>query len=283
MVSSDRYHVVAVSETWLDDSVPDNKIKLPDYDIVRHDRVGRVGGGGGVCLYVHNSIASLKVLERSRSEPAPHVEYLFVELKVNHISVLMSVVYRAPNAPLPYLFTEDFERLAISYQHIILVGDFNCNMLELTSNSKFMLDFINSHALYMSNHCPTHHTYYSTSNFEAHTLLDLFIVDSACNVLKFSQSGYPFISGHELITLEYAVAVPATIPRTLTSRNFRNLDIVKLRATLDRSIRESPVNFLTPDTAVASLNHCILCAFDTMYTEIIHSEITPSTMDDCRH
>ena len=50
--------IVALCETWLDSTIRDCEIRLPDYQILRRDRDRH---GGGVALYVHNSITTRRV------------------------------------------------------------------------------------------------------------------------------------------------------------------------------------------------------------------------------
>ena len=45
---------MSINETNLDETITDNEIYIPGYDIVRLDRL--TNGGGGVCFYVKNSI-----------------------------------------------------------------------------------------------------------------------------------------------------------------------------------------------------------------------------------
>ena len=52
-VKSYDFDVFSVNETWLDESVNDDEIEIPDYKILRKDRNRN---GGGVCFYIKNSI-----------------------------------------------------------------------------------------------------------------------------------------------------------------------------------------------------------------------------------
>ena len=45
--------IICISETWLDSSISDEEIKIPDYEVVRKDRNRR---GGGVAIYFHESL-----------------------------------------------------------------------------------------------------------------------------------------------------------------------------------------------------------------------------------
>ena len=48
LVSKASPAVVAISESWLDKSVPDNEINIQEYTVLRHDR-NRCGGGVYLC------------------------------------------------------------------------------------------------------------------------------------------------------------------------------------------------------------------------------------------
>ena len=77
------------------------------------------------------------------------------------------------------------------------MGDFNFDMLTASPNTRFIHDFIQVYAFFMPVTSATHHT------LTSHTLLDLCMVDSLTNIADFSQSGYPFLPGHELLSLTY--------------------------------------------------------------------------------
>ena len=49
-----RASVIAISETWLDETVTDSEIELEDFNVIRNDQNRN---GGGVCLYIKNNVA----------------------------------------------------------------------------------------------------------------------------------------------------------------------------------------------------------------------------------
>ena len=102
MTINEDPHLIAISETWLDETIPDNKVNLPNYHIVRHDRIKK--GGGGVCLYIRNDITSYSVIETSRNvvptEYTKQSEYIFVKINFNKNTLLICVVYRPPTVSL---------------------------------------------------------------------------------------------------------------------------------------------------------------------------------------
>ena len=54
--------IFGVSETWLDDCVPNDEVQIPGFNIYRKDRNRR---GGGVLLYVSEDV---KVVRRQELE-----------------------------------------------------------------------------------------------------------------------------------------------------------------------------------------------------------------------
>ena len=56
-LAATRTDILSVNETWLK---PSDEILIENYSIIRFDRL--TGGGGGVCLIIHNSISYTKVL-----------------------------------------------------------------------------------------------------------------------------------------------------------------------------------------------------------------------------
>ena len=46
--------VIGITETWLDDSLPDSEVEIPGYSLQRQDRNRN---GGGVCVYINSNIS----------------------------------------------------------------------------------------------------------------------------------------------------------------------------------------------------------------------------------
>ncbi|XP_064393634.1 uncharacterized protein LOC135341084 [Halichondria panicea] len=122
--------VYALTETWLDDSISDIEIFIPDYTIIRRDRNRH---GGGVLLYVRESTPVELVTKH------PSLELLLVEAKFTNSPTLLGIYYRPPSAGSANL--ADLECALESLQpsrlsNSILMGDFN---IDLSKNSMQML------------------------------------------------------------------------------------------------------------------------------------------------
>ena len=52
LLATKNFDILALNETRLDHSIPDDLVNIPNYDIIRNDRNRN---GGGVCIYVRNT------------------------------------------------------------------------------------------------------------------------------------------------------------------------------------------------------------------------------------
>ena len=102
-MTSHQFHVITLSETWLDETVSDTEVLLPGYTIIRNDRNRH---GGGVAILINNSI---------RCTPRPDlqlnsVETIWIELFPNSKrSLLICCAYRPPTQ------SDFFENLSSEY------------------------------------------------------------------------------------------------------------------------------------------------------------------------
>lgn len=126
-------HVILVSETWLTTDISDSMVHFPGYKLFRRDRNSSTRGGG-VAMYVKCGI-SVSVLKLS--EPGDNVEFIFAKVRCKHQNILLSCVY-LPNpsqhnlAPLKHAL----EDLSPQYEHSLIGGDFNINILAAQNSVK---------------------------------------------------------------------------------------------------------------------------------------------------
>ena len=85
----ENYHVIGVTESWLDTSSRDfiAEYSLPDYTIFNCERVNRVGGGA--ILYVHNSLHPTVV----KTENINNIDTVFIEIKNKGNKVIIGLIY----------------------------------------------------------------------------------------------------------------------------------------------------------------------------------------------
>lgn len=117
----------SLSETWLNDSIPDGMVAIPGFTLHRKDRSEH---GGGVAMYCPDGF---RCYRRSDLE-VDALEVLWTEVKVHRgKSVLVCSVYRSPTGGCFGNFVEQFsvmlENAVLEGKEIIVLGDLNVNLL----------------------------------------------------------------------------------------------------------------------------------------------------------
>ena len=82
--------IIALCETWLDESVPDSALFIPNFHMIRHDRNRH---SGGLLLYISDDIPST-CLRRH-----PSLELLVVELTFIQGPLTLALYYGPPPVP----------------------------------------------------------------------------------------------------------------------------------------------------------------------------------------
>ena len=171
---------------------PYDRFVLENFSVFRNDRKNK--RGGGVLWYVRDHYKT-KVIKTFSSAEVP--EMLWVEVSTSGKKLALGCLYKPPN--LPYgVFANLYDSLMpiyVKYEHTILVGDFNCNMLDLQAyNTKLLLDsFAEPFQLKQLIDRPTRIT--DTSR----TLIDLIFVNKPQNALFSSCCDAPGVSDHFLL------------------------------------------------------------------------------------
>ena len=170
--------VIALTETWLDDSVNDSEISINNYCLIRADRNRQ---GGGVCLYIRENLTFNPRIDIKTDS----IETLWVEiLQPKTKPILVGVAYRPPSQSDFYdIFEQTCHQIDDSNKHeIIILGDFNTDMKgPLNSNlRRRLLEFQTTFDLDQLIVEPTRIT--PTSR----TIIDLILVSDPA---KISQSG----------------------------------------------------------------------------------------------
>ncbi|GAB0207400.1 mitochondrial enolase superfamily member 1 [Grus japonensis] len=140
IVQQDSYDLVAITETWWDDS-HDWSAAMDGYKLFRRDRHGR--RGGGVALYVRECFDCIEL-----DDCDDKVECLWVRMrgKANKADILLGVCYRPPNQD-EEADEAFYKRLAEVSQSLalVLMGDFSlpdvcwkCNIAERKQSRRFL-------------------------------------------------------------------------------------------------------------------------------------------------
>ena len=90
-------HIIAVSETWLDDSIPDGVVSLQDFStIFRKDRTNR--RGGGVLLLIRNGLSSHRRPDLEAWPESVWLKCLLRYFALETCSRLVTTAHHRPNA-----------------------------------------------------------------------------------------------------------------------------------------------------------------------------------------
>ena len=122
--------IIALCETWLDESVPESVLFIPNYHIIRRDRNRH---GGGLLLYISDDIPSTCLCRHSS------LELLVVELKLKRGLLTLVLFYRPPSSAPNF---DDLEDAILSLtpaqlKNCVLLGDFN---VDLSCSSQMSID-----------------------------------------------------------------------------------------------------------------------------------------------
>ena len=141
-----EFDIISFDETWLNSELQ----KLTDFEgytpIYKHKT--RIKEGGGIAIFVKQNIKfhvrdDLSVpLEKQNM-----FDCLFIEIVTSEFPIIIGTVYRSPSSnstrELSQFITEVAEKTNFDNKQIILLGDFNINLLNINSNSNTS-DFLDS-------------------------------------------------------------------------------------------------------------------------------------------
>ena len=218
---------LALTETWLGPHIADAQVHLPGYDLVRSDRIGRLGGG--VLLYVSN-LFPISDLDAFDDGTCQALSCTLTSLKLN-----IFVVYRPPNADISS-FNEAMNFIGSKTDSLphnfqtIMCGDFNFphidwNLGEVlggvsTNSARKLISFSNSNMFSQYVQGPT----------RGNNILDLFFTNNPFMVINSSiERNNPSLSDHNVVeivlALNYVPVCPTSEPCELDG--FRGLDFTK--------------------------------------------------------
>jgi hypothetical protein len=173
--------ILCISETWLDRTVTDCELDIPNYTLFRNDRNRR---GGGVAIYVSD------VLTASRRPDLEHqdVESVWLEIINNKKKILLGSYYRPPiaqgtrativDAFINKLQASLLAALNLNPDCLLAIGDFNDRCVHWGDDhvhselGKKLVDLTNTLNLHQLISEPTRYIEHSAN------ILDIIITDS---------------------------------------------------------------------------------------------------------
>lgn len=232
--------ILAINETRLDSTIPDESVKISNYEIIRKDR-NRFGGG--VCMYVRNSINYVNKSSMVTSE----TEAICLEIRKSQSKPFTIIsCYRPPNYEAKVFF-KNLEQivngLEFGNNELYILGDLNCNML-LTDGSAPNAQLNALCELYQLEQLikdPTRIT------MNTRTLIDIVLTNKPQRIIS-SGVIHLSISDHSLVYAIRTISVTHKTTHTITEiRNFKNFNVESFNDELERTPWRSVNNHCDPN------------------------------------
>lgn len=222
--TDNNVHAILISESWLKPNLLSTSYSLPGFVLIRNDRLEK--RGGGVAIYLRCEFRH-RVLATSAGSSGT-AEFLFLEVPIKGIKTVIGVVYCPPSADYFTNFELVLESLGSEYEHYIIMGDFNTNLLAPHSpRSRKLLHIAESVGLSI---LPLKGTHHCSSGDD--TWLDLILTSNPSLVSCHGQHSAPGFSHHDLIFLTYNLK-PKSLKRSIDyiRELCFNYDIIALQET----------------------------------------------------
>ena len=217
LILDNQYNIFAVTESWLNSNVTNSEFQIEGYNLIRLDRLKKVGGG--VCAYVHSSLKAQRVKELTATSHTGFQQLWFKVQNRKLKSLLVCVAYKPPSCS-TICFEDDFmpnyTRALSQNMDIVVCGDLNCNMMNKECAEAQVL---NKLCLTMNlTQLITEPTRVTASS---QSLIDVILV-SNIRIVKNSAVVKSTISDHYIITVQFNLKTPKIVPTINTVRSYRN-------------------------------------------------------------
>lgn len=236
-MADNKLHILAVSETWLNDS---HDVHINNYVCVRNDRglinldSGKDTKGGGVAFFIHNSL-KFSILAKSKIRNIGETEFIIVKVQIPSpkTSILLACIYRPPNGEAYDAFFEILNRQLVLTPNFLAFGDFNCHLEKECTDSIELKSLVNAAKIQI---VPSGNTFHESSN---ESWLDVALVDDLTKIVSFNKSSVPFIDFHDSLILNYNLDLPQIPDKFYTFRNFKLCDIDQMKTDITLIVREN--------------------------------------------
>ena len=226
----DNVAFISFFESWLKPHITNAQLHIPNYQIVRQDRINRERGG--VLLYVHNQLptSDIETFDDGTCEA--------VICSVKSINTIIVSLYRPPNTPAHSFqgmlnFLQQYISKASCDKHydLIITGDFNLPNLtwhqnnyseessKPTESEDLLINFMEENLL-----CQ-----YITQPTRNRNILDLFLTNNPNLVLQSNSTPTP-LSDHNIVSVQTTYNLNSTktkVKLPIPPDTFRGLNLYK--------------------------------------------------------
>lgn len=264
--------IMAVNETWLQAGEEGRAPHVPGYCLrhVPRPPTVRAGRGGGVGFYIKRGV-KFRTFSHPVDPKHQSVEQMWLTLKVNGKKVAIGTAYRPPWLDVE-LFLDaltDTVNSVSCCDNIIVLGDFNINMLSTNDNkTKNLLTVLRCLNLSQIVTSPTHFTNTSQS------LIDVVCTDLVARHVVVEPVGSLF--GHSFVICEFSVKRDKYTPHAVTYRPLKNIDLVSFSRDIELFHWDHISSCSDVNDMVHMFNEIVLTLFD------LHAPIKTCTIKE-RH
>jgi hypothetical protein len=249
--------VLAINETWLKGGDEGRAPVLPGCRLRHNPRPqGARSRGGGVGFFIKRNV-SARNLPHPVDPQHKSIEQMWLHMTLQGKKIVVGTAYRPPWQDIDLFLDAISDTISSlsNYDNLILLGDFNINLMA-TSDPKIskLYNFLSSFNLAQLVTEPTHFT--NTSQ----TLIDVVCTDM--NAKKINTVHVGSLFGHCLIVCEFNIKRNKPKPYTLSHRPFN--DIIQINFDTDlQSVRWDLMSVLSNvNEKVEALSRHIVCLFD---------------------
>ena len=212
-IEGQNLDLLAINESRLDPSIPTSLMNIKGYELLRSDRNR---SGGGVCLYLRNSITYKNRAELISNE----IEALCIKITKPHSKpYAILACYGPPDSDVDNFFNK-FESIVAKLDNdgieIFILGDLNCNLLSEDENRPTRRLKSLGELYQLTQLIPEATRITNTSR----TLIDVIYTNSPHRIVK-SGVIHTGISDHSLIYTVRKIAIPVrNSHKVVTTRNY---------------------------------------------------------------
>ena len=220
MLLSNALHILALSETHLDDTFEDSSLMISGYNVYRKDRNAN---GGGVACYVQSH---LPVLIR-HDLMLLDIEVLWLHIHLPHIKpILLGCCYRPPKANSSYLdsICDSLDRVSNTNQEVYFLGDMNIDWNSPCCPMKTKLMNVCATCSFSQTVGKPTRISFKCDGSKVATCIDHIYVNSpeVCSTAISVPTG---CSDHNLVAIVRKTKVPKPGVKILNGRSFKHFDI----------------------------------------------------------
>ena len=250
--SNNPFHVFGFAESRLTDSVSDDVISVPGYIPLRKDVKAKLQTG--VIAYVHQSV-NYKLLSKFDDYS---IECLWIEINLKGSKPLaVGFMYKnsAEHVDWYERFNDMMDSVWNDYGEVLLLGDFNIDLLQKHDNWKNLFESCNLHQLI---NIPTRVT------LRTQTLIDHIYVSNMKHVIEHSVPVYG-LSDHYPVCLTWSkkgIKIPRCVHKNVSYRSYKNFNPEDFLSDLSLANFSAVYQHTNPDTALGVWYDIFKCIFD---------------------